>query len=678
MNISAKNPGLSELDELCIQTIRFLSIDAVQKARSGHPGMPMGMAPAAYVLWMRHLRFNPAEPLWLNRDRFVLSAGHGCMLLYSLLYLTGYNLTLDDLKNFRQWDSKTPGHPEYQPQLGIEVTTGPLGQGISNAVGMAIAEKYLADYFNRNGFPVIDYKIYCVAGDGCLQEGISSEAGSLAGHLGLNNLIVIYDDNHITIDGDTELSFTEDIARRYKAYGWNVLEVAGDGNDMAAFEKALKKAGKEKSRPTLIKLRTHIAFGSPHKQDTAEAHGAPLGEEEVKLTKQRFGWDGEKTFYVPEEVLSYMRKACGKGAKPQADWEKMLAGYAQAYPQLAQQFRDASANKLSINIDELLPKFQASSSMATRKASGKVLDVLMPKLPFILGGSADLTASNLTKFAGAEDFQKNSPNGRYIHYGVREHAMAAIMNGICTSGLLRAYGGTFFVFSDYMRPAIRMAALSKYPTIFLFTHDSIGVGEDGPTHQPAEHLAALRAIPNLMVLRPADAVETAYAWKFVLEYQGGPVAMVLTRQDVPVLDQNKYRSAANLYKGAYVLIGAVQPDVLLLATGSEVSVALAAYDTLTAGGINAAVVSMPCWELFEMQDKGYKDSVLPPAVAARVAVEAGIEQGWSKYLGDKGIFVGMSSFGASAPAKVCFEKFGITAAKVVEAAKKSIERANIA
>jgi len=673
MNISAKNPGLSELDELCIQTIRFLSMDAVQKARSGHPGMPMGMAPAGYVLWMRHLRFNPADPLWHNRDRFVLSAGHGCMLLYSLLYLTGYNMTLDDLRNFRQWAGKTPGHPEYEPQLGIEVTTGPLGQGISNAVGMAIAEKYLAGYFNRDGFPVIDYKIYCVAGDGCLQEGVSSEAGSLAGHLGLNNLIVIYDDNHITIDGDTGLSFTEDTARRYKAYGWNVLEVAGDGNDMAAFEKVLKKAGKEKNRPTLIKLRTHIAFGSPHKQDSAEAHGAPLGEEEVKLIKQRFGWDGEKTFYVPEEVLSHMRKAGSKGAKLQAAWEKKFAGYAQAYPQLAQQFRNAAADKLSVNIDELLPKFQAGSSMATRKASGKVLDALMPKLPFILAGSADLTASNLTKFAGAEDFQKNSPNGRYIRYGVREHAMAAIMNGICTSGLLRAYGGTFFVFSDYMRPAIRMAALSKYPTIFVFTHDSIGVGEDGPTHQPVEHLAVLRAIPNLMVLRPADAVETAYAWKFVLEYRGGPVALVLTRQDVPVLDQNKYGSAANLDKGAYVLIGADKPDVLLLATGSEVSVALAAYDTLTADGIDAAVVSMPCWQLFEMQDKAYRDSVLPPAVRARVGVEAGIELGWSRYLGDKGIFVGMSSFGASAPGEVCFEKFGITAEKVTEAAKKSIK-----
>jgi len=672
MRISVKNPGLSELDELCIQTIRFLSVDAVQKAKSGHPGMPMGMAPAAYVLWTKHLKYNPANPQWKTRDRFVLSAGHGSMLLYSLLHLTGYDISLEELKNFRQWGSKTPGHPEYEPEVGIEVTTGPLGQGISNAVGMAIAQKYLASYFNRDGLPIIDYTIYVIAGDGDLEEGVSAEASSLAGHLGLNNLIAIYDDNHITIDGDTELSFTEDSAKRYKAYGWNVLVVEGDGNDMEAFEKALKKAKREKNRPSLIKLRTHIAYGSPNKQDTAGAHGAPLGEDEIKLVKENFGWNPAKSFVVPDEVLAHMRKALDRGKRAERKWNKMFEKYAQDYPELAQQFRDAEAVNLSVNLDELLPKFEAGSSIATRKASGKVLDAVMPKLPLVLGGSADLTPSNLTKFEGAEDFQRDKPDGRYIRYGVREHAMGAIMNGISVSGLTRAYGGTFLVFSDYMRPAIRIAAMSKYPTIFVFTHDSIGVGEDGPTHQPVEQLASLRAIPNLLVFRPADANETAEAWKYALEHRDGPVALLLTRQGLPVLDQNKYGSAANLSKGAYVLIGVDKPDVLLLATGSEIGVALCAAEGLKAEGISAQVVSMPCWELFEKQSQEYKDSVLPLSIKARVGIEAGVEQGWGKYLGDNGIFIGMSSFGASAPGKVCFEKFGITIEKVVEAAKKSM------
>jgi len=673
MKISAKNPGLSELDELCIQTIRFLSVDAIQKAKSGHPGMPMGMAPAAYVLWTKHLKYNPANPQWETRDRFVLSAGHGSMLLYSLLHLTGYRLSLEELKNFRQWGSKTPGHPEYEPEVGIEVTTGPLGQGISNAVGMAIAQKYLASYFNREGLPIIDYTIYVIAGDGDLEEGVSAEASSLAGHLGLNNLIVIYDDNHITIDGDTELSFTEDSAKRYKAYGWNVLVVEGDGNDMEAFEKALKKAKREKNRPSLIKLRTHIAYGSPNKQDTASAHGAPLGEDEIRLIKENFGWDPEKSFVVPDEVLAHMRKAVDRGKRAERKWNKMFEKYAQDYPEPAQQFRDAAAGKLSVNLDELLPKFEAGSSIATRKASGKVLDAVMPELPLLLGGSADLTPSNLTKFEGVEDFQTNKPDGRYIRYGVREHAMGAIMNGISVSGLARAYGGTFLVFSDYMRPAIRMAAMSKYPTIFVFTHDSIGVGEDGPTHQPVEQLASLRAIPNLLVFRPADANETTQAWKYALEHRDRPVALLLTRQGLGVLDQDKYGSAANLIKGAYVLVKADKPDVLLLATGSEIGVALCAAEGLAAEGISAQVVSMPCWELFEKQSQEYKDSVIPPETKARVGIEAGVEQGWGKYLGDKGIFIGMSSFGASAPGKICFEKFGITVERVLEAAKKSME-----
>jgi len=646
-------------------------MEAVQKANSGHPGMPMGMAPAAYVLWTKYMKYNPANPRWHNRDRFVLSAGHGSTLLYSLLHLMGYRLSLDDLKNFRQWASKTPGHPEYDPDCGIEVTTGPLGQGISNAVGMAIAQKYMANYFNRDVFPIIDYKIYVIASDGDLQEGVASEACSLAAHLGLDNLIVVYDDNHISIDGNTDLSFTEDRAMRFKAYGWNVRVVEGNGNDMAAFEKALKNARREKQRPTIIKLRTHIAYGSPNMQDTAAAHGAPLGDDEIKLIKQRFGWDPEKSFHVPAEVSAHMEKVRNKGKRAEAAWNKLFANYAQKYPELATQLHDSAEGKLPFAIDGVLPKFEAGSSVATRKASGKVLDALMPKLPLVLGGSADLTPSNNTRWSGAKDFQKDVLDGRYLRYGIREHGMGAIMNGISVSGLMRAYGGTFLVFSDYMRGAIRVAALSKYPTIFVFTHDSIGLGEDGPTHQPVEHMASLRAMPNLLVFRPADANETAQAWKYALEHRDGPVTLLLTRQGLPVLDQDKYPSAANLCKGAYVLVAADKPDVLLLASGSEVSVALSAAEGLAKEGIAAQVVSMPCWELFEKQSQEYKDSVIPPEVRARVGIEAGVEQGWHKWLGNKGVFVGMSSFGASAPGKVCVQKFGITAENVIKAAKNT-------
>jgi transketolase len=672
MSVTKKNPGLSELDELCIQTIRFLCMEAVQKAKSGHPGMPMGMASAAYVLWTKYMRHNPANPKWHNRDRFVLSAGHGSTLLYSLLHLAGYDISLDELKNFRQWGSKTPGHPEYDPELGVEVTTGPLGQGISNAVGMAIAQKYLANYFNRDGFPVIDYKIYVIASDGDLQEGIASEASSLAGHLGLDNLIVVYDDNHISIDGNTDLSFTEDRAKRFEAYGWNVQTVKGDGNDMTAFEKALKNAETEKHRPTLIKLRTHIAFGSPNKQDTAGAHGSPLGDDEIKLMKENYGWDPEKSFYVPEEVSAYMKEVAAKGAEAEKAWNKMFAGYTEAHPELAGQFRDAAEGKLGVNLDEIMPKFEAGNSVATRKASGAVLGALMPKLPLVLGGSADLTPSNNTHFTDAKDFQKDARDGRYLRFGIREHAMGAIMNGISVSGLLRAYGGTFLVFSDYMRGAVRVAALSKYPSMFVFTHDSIGVGEDGPTHQPVEHVASLRAIPNLVVFRPADANETVQAWKYALENRDGPAALLLTRQGLTVLDQEKYGSATNVSKGAYVLVGADKPDVLLLASGSEIGLAVEAAEKLAVEGVSAQVVSMPCWELFEEQSQEYKDSVIPPQTKARVGIEAGVELGWSKWLGDNGIFIGMSSFGASAPAKICFEKFGITVDNVVTAAKKSM------
>ncbi len=620
------------------------------------------------------MKYNPANPLWHNRDRFVLSGGHGSMLLYSLLHLTGFDYSLEDLQNFRQWGSKTPGHPEYDPALGVEATTGPLGQGISNAVGMCIAEKYLAEYFNRQGFPVIDHKVYVFAGDGDLEEGISGEACSLAGHLGLNNLVVVYDDNHISIDGPTELSFTEDRAKRYEAYGWYVQEVDGDGNDMKAFEKALINAKSEVERPSIIKLRTHIAFGAPHLQDTAEAHGAPLGEEEIALMKKKWGWDPKKTFYVPDEVREHMGQAVERGKKVEAEWTKLFEAYAEAHPKLAKAFQDAADGNLPVSLDEILPVFDAGSAVPTRKASGKVLATLMPHLPLVTGGSADLTPSNNTHFPEAEDFQKDTPEGRYIRFGVREHAMGAILNGIATSKLLRAYGGTFLVFSDYMRGAVRVAALSKYPSIFVWTHDSIGIGEDGPTHQPVEHFAALRAIPNLLVFRPADANETAQAWKYALEHRDGPVGLLLTRQGVPVIDQRKFASAANIARGAYILTSRGKPDVILLASGSEVSVAFEAAKLLEAEGLSPQVVSMPCWKLFEKQDDKYRNSVIPRDVKARVGIEAGIELGWHKWLGEDGVFVGMTGYGASAPGKTCFQEFGITAEKVAEAAKELVKK----
>ncbi len=666
------NISQGQLDELCAQAIRFLSMDGVQQANSGHPGMPMGMASVAYSLWTKIMRHNPSDPKWLNRDRFVLSTGHGSMLLYSLLHLTGYNMPLEELKKFRQMGSLTPGHPEYGHTEGVEVTTGPLGQGVSNAVGMAIAQKYLAARFNKDGYDLFDYNMYVIAGDGCLQEGISSEACSLAGHLGLGNIIMLYDDNHITIDGDTELSFTEDVAKRYESYGWHVQKVEGDGNDFAAIQNVIEKAKAVTDKPSMIQMRTYIGYGSPNFQGTHTAHGAPLGWDEIKLIKKNFGWDPQKNFHVPEPVKEHMNKEIGKGKEHQAEWQMMFKKYQKNYPDLAQQILDAQAGKVSVDIDALLPKFAAGSSMATRKASGETLNALMPEMELVLGGSADLTPSNNTWFKGASNFQKGAREGRYIRYGVREHAMGAILNGITASDLLRAYGATFMVFSDYIRPAIRVAAVSKHPSIFVFTHDSIGVGEDGPTHQPVEHLASLRAIPDLAVIRPADANESAQAWKYALTQNDGPVTMLFTRQGLPVLDQEKYAPASNLFKGAYVLEKVDNPDVLLLASGSEVALAIEAAEALTVEGVKAQVVSMPCWELFEKQDQSYKDSVLPPAVKARVGVEAGIDQGWYKYLGDNGVFIGMSSFGASAPAAECFKKFGITTEAVIAAAKKSI------
>ncbi|MHC4238121.1 MAG: transketolase, partial [Planctomycetota bacterium] len=553
--------GQCAIDDRSIQTIRFLSMEGVQAANSGHPGMPMGMAAAAYALWQRHLKFDPSHPDWINRDRFVLSAGHGSMLLYSLLHLFGYDVSLEDLKQFRQWSSKTPGHPEYGHTSGVEVTTGPLGQGVANAVGMAIAQKYLAARYNKESFSIFDYNIYAIAGDGCLQEGVSSEASSLAGHLGLDNLIIIYDDNHITIDGDTSLSFSEDVVKRYQAYGWNTVEIAGDGNDIDALSQAFQDAQQQSDAPTLIKFRSHIGFGSPNLQDSHAAHGSPLGEDEIKLIKTNFGWDPDEKFSVPAEVADH----CGQAKTT-----------AKAYPELAKELSDLVAGKITVD-DSAMAVFDPESSIATRSASGKILNALMPSMPWVLGGSADLTPSNNTHFAGAEDFQKDNPSGRYLRYGVREHAMGAIMNGIAVSGILRPYAGTFLVFADYMRGAIRVAALSKYPTVFLFTHDSIGVGEDGPTHQPVETVASLRIIPNLLVFRPADANETVLMWKYILENNDAPAATALTRQNLPVMDPAKYPNMKkNFNKGAYVLIEEADADVLLLASGSEVQLAVAA------------------------------------------------------------------------------------------------------
>lgn len=665
----------AQRDQLCINTLRCLAMDAVQKANSGHPGMPMGAAPMAYELWTRFLKHHPNKPGWPNRDRFVLSAGHGCMLLYGLLHLTGYDLALDDLQQFRQWGSKTPGHPEHCLASGIETTTGPLGQGFSTGVGMAIAQKYLAAYFNRPGHEVVDYRIYGIVSDGDLMEGVASETASLAGHLGLDNIVYLYDDNHISIEGPTDLAFTEDARRRFEAYGWFVQEIA-DGNDLEAIEQALAAAQAEKGKPSLIKVRTHIAYGSPNKQDNAEAHGAPLGEEEVKLTKQNLGWPAEPKFHIPDEALAHFRKAIEQGARAEAEWQERLAAYRQAFPELAAEWDRYVRGELPAGWAAKIPTFKPSDGpMATRQASGKVLNAVAPVLPLLLGGSADLAPSNNTYLKGFGDFSQGNCGGRNFHFGVREHGMGAILNGMALGGLL-PYGGTFMVFSDYARPAIRLAALMEAHSIFVFTHDSIFLGEDGPTHQPVEHLPALRAIPNLSVIRPADANETAVAWRVAIERRDGPVALALTRQGVPVIDRSRYASAEGLTRGGYVLADAPgkAPEVVLIASGSEVSVALEAYEKLTAEGIAARVVSLPSWDIFEKQPRDYKDEVLPPAVTARLAIEAAVPLGWERYVGTGGTVIGMRRFGASAPYKVLAEKFGFTAANVVQGAKELLGR----
>lgn len=664
----------SELDQLCINTIRCLAMDGVEKAKSGHPGMPMGAAPMAYVLWTRHLQHHPQEPKWPNRDRFILSAGHGSMLLYSLLHLTGYDLSLDDLKQFRQWGSKTPGHPENLLVEGIETTTGPLGQGLATGVGMAIAEKYLAARFNRDGHDLVDYKIYAIVSDGELMEGISHEAASLAGHLGLDNIIYLYDDNHISIEGSTELAFTEDVQKRFDAYGWFTQRVS-DGNDLDGIDQAIGAAKTQKGKPSLILVRTHIAYGAPHAQDTAEAHGAPLGEEEIRLTKQAYGWPPEEKFLVPAGALSEFRKCGARGNEAEGRWHQKLDAYRKAFPELAAEWDLFVKGELPAGWKEKLPVFKPEGAMATRQASGKILAAIAPSLPTLLGGSADLAPSTNTYVKSLGDFEKGNYGARNFHFGVREHAMGAALNGMALSGLI-PYGGTFLIFSDYARPTIRLAALMEARSIFVFTHDSIFLGEDGPTHQPVEHLAALRAMPNLIVLRPADANETAVAWRLAIEHRGGPVALLLTRQGLPILDRGKYASAEGVARGAYIL--AETPgkpaELILMATGSEVSVALDAHTKLDEEGIASRVVSMPSWELFEKQPQSYKDEVLPPAITKRLAVEAASPFGWERYVGTNGAIMAINRFGASAPYKVLAEKFGLTSPDVVRRARELLAR----
>lgn len=662
----------ADLETRTINTIRFLAADAVERAESGHPGTPMGLAPVAYVLWTRHLRHSPEHPDWPNRDRFVLSAGHASMLLYSLLHLTGYDLPMEEIKNFRQWESRTPGHPEHFLTEGIETTTGPLGQGFANGVGMALAERVLADEFNAEGHPIVDHRTYAICSDGDMMEGISHEAASLAGHLGLGKLVYLYDDNQITIDGDTDLAFSEDVAARFEAYDWHVQRVE-DANDLEAIDAAITAAKQETGRPSLIVVRSHIGYGSPNKQDKAVAHGSPLGEEEVRLAKENLGWPPDKTFYVPDEVYDHMRTAVAEGQERQAEWADQFDEYKEAHPEKAAEYERWLSRTPPEGWEEALPTFEAGEEMATRKASGLTLDELAPEIGYLIGGSADLTGSNKTDVEGRADFQADAPEGRYFRFGVREHAMAGISNGMALHEGIQPYAGTFLIFSDYLRPSLRLAALMGQPVVYVFTHDSIGLGEDGPTHQPVEHLMALRTIPNLTLIRPADANETAEAWGAAIEHTEGPVALALTRQGLPIFDRTELASAEGLHRGAYVLQEATgQPDVLLIGTGSEVQRALGAAERLQEDNIQAQVVSMPSWELFEAQSETYQRKVLPPDVSARVSVEAGVTQGWERYVGPEGTAIGIDRFGASAPGSVNMEKFGFTAEHVAEKARRLV------
>ena len=681
----------AQLDQLCVNTIRTLSIDAVQQAKSGHPGTPMALAPLVYTLWNRVMRFDPQNPIWPNRDRFVLSNGHASMLLWSALHLTGVqavnadyetvgkpSVKLDDIRHFRQLDSKAPGHPEYHWVSGVETTTGPLGQGVATSVGMAIAEKWLAHRYNRPGFEIFDYNIYAVCGDGCLMEGIASEAASLAGHLGLDNLCWIYDNNHITIEGNTRIAFTEDVASRFLAYGWNVLRV-GDANDLERIEHSLEVFRKTNDRPTFIILDSHIGYGSPNKQDTAAAHGEPLGDEECRLVKRSYGWPEDAKFFVPDGVCEHFNAGIGKrGAEARRKWTELFESYRVQYPDLAAEIQLMQRRGLPTEWNRNLPVFAADpKGIAGRDASGKTLNALAQNIPWFLGGSADLGPSNKTtlNYPGAGDFQADTPEGKNLHFGIREHAMAAIVNGLALSKL-RPFGASFFIFSDYARPAIRLAALMELPSLFIFTHDAMGDGEDGPTHQPVEHLISLRAIPGLITIRPGDANEVVEAYRFVMQLRHQPAVLALSRQPLPTLDRSKYAPASGLAQGAYVLAEAAggNPEVIIIATGSEVSLAVEAHENLVAEGIRARVVSMPSWDIFEQQPQAYRDGVLPPSVKARVAVEQASTLGWERYVGSSGRVIGMKTFGASAPLKELQRKFGFEPGQVVAAVKQQLGR----
>ena len=681
----------SSLDQQCINTLRFLSVDMVQKANSGHPGLPLGAAPMAYVLWTKHLKHYPSNPDWVDRDRFVLSAGHGSALLYSLLHVTGYDLSLDEIKQFRQWGSKTPGHPERMHTAGVEVTTGPLGQGLANAVGMAIGEAHLAARYNRDGHTVIDHHTWVIAGDGDLMEGVASEACSLAGHLKLGKLICLYDDNYVSLAAGTDISFTEDRAKRFEAYGWQTITVA-DGNDIAAIDAAIEKAKADTTRPSLILVRTQIGFGSP-KQGSFKAHGSPLGVEETKETKQKLGWPVEPDFLIPEPALNHFREAQERGAELKSEWNGRMDGYSKALPELATELQDRLGGKLPAGWDADIPVFPADAKgMATRAAGGKVMNAFAEKLPALFGGSADLDSSTNTNLKGFGDFNLAaaagedtqgsdsagwSHAGRNLHFGVREHAMGSVVNGLAAHGGFIPYGSTFLIFSDYMRPTIRLAALSKLHVVHVFTHDSIAVGEDGPTHEPVEQIASLRAIPHVTVLRPADANETAVAWKVAVETRERPVLLALSRQDLPVLDRTKFASADGLRKGAYVLSDAKEgkPELVLIATGSEVALIVEAAEKLHAEGVAVRCVSMPSWDLFEAQPQSYRDEVLPPDVTAKLAVEMGVSMGWDRYVGPHGDVLGVDRYGASAPAKVLLPEYGFTADNVVKRAKALLKKA---
>lgn len=684
-----ENVTPAQLDQLCVNTIRTLSMDAVQLANSGHPGTPMALAPLVYTIWNRVLRFDPENPIWPNRDRFVLSNGHASMLLWSVLHLTGVqavnasyetlgkpSVTLDDIRRFRQLDSKAPGHPEYHWVSGVETTTGPLGQGVATSVGMAIAEKWLAHHFNRPNFEIFDYNVYAVCGDGCLMEGVASEAASLAGHLGLDNLCWVYDNNHITIEGSTRLAFTEDVETRFLGYGWNVLRV-GDANDLERIENALEIFRKTKGRPTFIVLDSHIGYGAPHKQDTAAAHGEPLGDEEIRLAKRSYGWPEQAKFFVPEGVLGHFAAGIGKrGADVRRKWLQLFDAYRVKYSDLATEIDLLERRELPAGWDRNLPVFPADrKGLAGREASGKVLNALAQNIPWFLGGSADLGPSNKTTltFPGAGDFQADNPGGKNLHFGIREHAMAAIVNGLSLSKL-RAFGATFFIFSDYARPAIRLAAVMELPSLFVFTHDAMGDGEDGPTHQPVEHLASLRAIPGLITLRPGDANEVVEAYRYIMQRRHTPTVLALSRQPLPTLDRSKYAPASGVAQGAYVLADCPggNPEVIIIASGSEVSLAVEAHEKLVTEGIRSRVVSMPSWDIFEHQPQAYRDNVLPPNVRARVAVEQASTFGWERYVGTSGQVVGMNTFGASAPLKELQTKFGFEPDNVVGAAKQQL------